>query len=237
MSLINISKFKKNLTVIILCGGKGQRLRPLTCDVPKPLVKIKNKAILEYIIDHLLKFNVQNIIIASGYKNQLIKNFVKKNYKDKNIEVIDTGVKTSILGRIKKITQKKEGEFLICYGDTLVDININRLIKFYLLNKKKIVISSYELKSSFGILNINKKNNFVINFAEKPNLGIWFNIGYILISDKFCKILKNFKKFENFLDFLSKKKLMKSYKHLGRHITVNTVTELETAKIQIKKFI
>ena len=137
MSLINISKFKKNLTVIILCGGKGQRLRPLTYDVPKPLVKIKNKAILEYIIDHLLKFNVQNIIIASGYKNQLIKNFVKKNYKDKNIEVIDTGVKTSILGRIKKITQKKEGEFLICYGDTLVDININRLIKFYLLNKKK----------------------------------------------------------------------------------------------------
>ena len=67
--IINIAKFKKNLTVIILCGGKGQRLRPLTSEVPKPLVKIKNKAILEYIINHLLKFNVRNIVIASGYKN------------------------------------------------------------------------------------------------------------------------------------------------------------------------
>ena len=69
---LNITEFKKNLTVIILCGGQGQRLRPLTSEVPKPLVKIKNRAILEYIINHLLKFNVRNIVIASGYKNKII---------------------------------------------------------------------------------------------------------------------------------------------------------------------
>ena len=106
-----------------------------------------------------------------------------------------------------------------------------------MFSKFNFVFSIFKLGRFCTLLNINKKNNSVINFAEKPNLGIWFNIGYILISDKFCKIMKNFKKFENFLDFLTKKKLMKSYKHLGRHITVNTVTELETAKIQIKKFV
>lgn len=99
---LKIAEFKKNLTVIVLCGGKGQRLRPLTTQVPKPLIRIKKKTILEYILNHLLKFKINNIIIASGYKNRLIKNFVSKKYNDK-IEVIDTGINAGILDRIKKI--------------------------------------------------------------------------------------------------------------------------------------
>jgi glucose-1-phosphate cytidylyltransferase len=232
---LNITEFKKNLTVIILCGGQGQRLRPLTSEVPKPLVKIKKRAILEYIINHLLKFNVRNIVIASGYKSKLIKKFISQKYKN-TIEVINTGIKTEILQRIKKITDKKKGNFLVCYGDTLVDININKLIKFYLINKEKIIVSSYELKSSFGIMSINKKNNFVFSFKEKPNLDVWFNIGYIIFSKKFSDLLSNSKKFENFLCYCAKKNLMKSYKHLGRHITINTITELEIAKYNIDKF-
>jgi glucose-1-phosphate cytidylyltransferase len=232
----NITKFKKNLTVIILCGGKGQRLRPLTSEVPKPLVKIKNRTILEYIINYLLKFNIRNIVVASGYKNKLIKKFISQKYKNK-IDIMNTGVKTKILQRIKKVVDQKNGNFLVCYGDTLVDININKLIKIYLSNKKKIIVSSYQLRSSFGIMGINKKNNSVFSFEEKPNLDVWFNIGYILFSKKFSDLLSNFKKFENFLCYCAKKNLMKSYKHLGRHITINTITELENAKSNIGKFI
>ena len=64
-----ISNFKKNLTVLILCGGKGLRLRPLTKELPKPLIKIKNKTILENIIDYLKKNDVNDFIIATGYNN------------------------------------------------------------------------------------------------------------------------------------------------------------------------
>jgi glucose-1-phosphate cytidylyltransferase len=228
-------EFKKNLTVIILCGGKGQRLRPLTSEVPKPLLKINNKPILEHIINHLLNYNIRNIIIASGYKNKIIKNFISEKFK-KNIKVIDTGVKSGILERIKKVINRRKSDFLICYGDTLANININKLIRFYLVNKKKIIVTSYELKSSFGILNIGKKDNSVFDFKEKPNLNAWFNIGYIIIPQKNCILLSRFKKFENFLKYCAKKKIMKSYKHLGKHITINTITELENAKQLIKKF-
>jgi NDP-sugar pyrophosphorylase family protein len=62
---LNIGKYKKNLTVIVLCGVEGHRLKHLASDIPKPLIKIKSKTLLEYIINHLLKFNIKNIIVAS----------------------------------------------------------------------------------------------------------------------------------------------------------------------------
>jgi len=233
---LNISKIKNSLSVIILCGGEGQRLRPLTKKVPKSLIKIKNKAIIEYIINHFKKYKIKNIIIVTGYKHILLKRFINNKYKKQKISVLDTGLKTEITKRISKISKHLEKNVIVCYGDTLVDINLNKLIKFYLNNKNKFILSSYELKSSFGILDVNRKN-IVTNFREKPKLGMWFNVGYFIFSDKYLKILKNFKKFENLLFFLAKKKYMKTFKHTGKHITVNTIAELEEAKSQIKKFL
>ena len=85
---VNISKIKNSLSVIILCGGAGQRLRPLTEKVPKPLIKIKNKTIIEYIINHFYKYKIKNIIIATGYKHELLKQFINKKYKNQKIKLI-----------------------------------------------------------------------------------------------------------------------------------------------------
>ena len=233
---LNISKIKDSLSVIILCGGEGQRLRPLTQKVPKPLIKIRNKAIIEYIINHFKKYKISKIIIASGYKDKLIRKFFERKYKSKKIRIINTGLNTSIIERIKKIEKYLEENIILCYGDTLVDINLNKLINLYLKDKSKFLISSYELKSSFGILNTGKKN-FVTSFKEKPKLGVWFNVGYFLFSKSYFKNLKQFNKFENFLTYLVKKKYLKTFKHKGKHITINTISELEDAKTEITKFI
>ena len=96
-------------------------------------------------------------------------------------------------------------------------------------------MTSYQLKSDFGILNIDKDNN-IVKFKEKPTLDIWFNVGYFLFSNKYFKLIKRFNKFENFLTFLVNKKKIKTFKHKGKHITVNTISQLEDAKVQIKKF-
>ena len=69
---MDIVKFKKELTIVILCGGKGLRLRPLTKTQPKPLIKINDKSILENIIKHFLNYKIKNFIISTGYKNKLI---------------------------------------------------------------------------------------------------------------------------------------------------------------------
>ena len=74
-----LSKFKENLTVIVLCGGKGKRLLPITKSVPKPLLKINKKEILYYILEHLKKYNLKKIILATGYKSESFKKIKSKN--------------------------------------------------------------------------------------------------------------------------------------------------------------
>ncbi len=224
----NISDFKKNLTVLILCGGKGLRLRPLTKDLPKPLIKIKDKSILENIIEHFLKFKVQNFIIATGYKHILIKNFIKKRFRRSNIKTLYTGINSDIIERIYKSSKFSKKYLLVCYGDTLIDLNLNRYIKFFKKNNN-ISVVSYQLESSFGIFRINKKD-VIFDFKEKPYLDIWFNVGYFLFTENYFKLFGKFKKFQDLLKYLSKLKTMRTYKHQGKHVTINTLAELEKAK-------
>ena len=225
----DILKLSKNTTVLILCGGKGLRLRPLTKELPKPLIKIKNKTILENIINYLKKYGVNDFIIATGYKHKIINKFIKKKYKNYQIKTIYSGVNSDIIHRIKKISKYSKKYLLVCYGDTLIDLDLNKYIRFYLSNKKKVTVASYQLESSFGIFDIIKKNQ-IIDFKEKPSLNIWFNVGFFIFNQNNFNLFNKFNKFKDFLKFLSKKKLMIAYKHFGKHITINTLAELEKAK-------
>ena len=78
---ISLKKIKRKVTAVILCGGKGLRLRPLTNKIPKPLIKINGEEILSYIIKHILSYNIDNLLILTGYKQEKIKTFIKKNLK------------------------------------------------------------------------------------------------------------------------------------------------------------
>lgn len=230
---MNINFIKKNLTIIVLCGGKGERLKPLTNNTPKPLIKINNETILFRILKHLIYYKLNHFIIASGYKSDKIKKFIKKKKEFSNIKVLYTGKDTDIISRIQKCLPYSKDNILICYGDTLLDININKLINFYLLYKNKIIVTVFNLKTNFGILKISSSNT-VVKFLEKPNLNLWINVGFILLNKKYYNLLFKFKTFKNFLISIGYKKIFKAFKHLGKHITVNTLSELEEAKKNIK---
>jgi len=85
-----INKIIKNdLTTIILCGGKGKRLYPLTKNLPKPLVKINGTEILTYIIKNQQKYNLDDIILATGYKNIDFKKYQKKKNKKFKLRLVN----------------------------------------------------------------------------------------------------------------------------------------------------
>ena len=96
-------------------------------------------------------------------------------------------------------------------------------------------MTNYELKSAFGIVKINK-NLDIVDFIEKPNLNIWYNVGYFMFNKKFETVTKKYKTFKNFLKYMAISKNIKSFKHYGQHITINTISELEEARQKIRNF-
>lgn len=225
----------KTLTILILAGGKGERLLPLTKSIPKPLIKINKKEILSYVVDDLIRFKFKKIIILTGYKYQLIEKFIKKKYKKfENISTFFTGTNSDIATRIKKIFNQTSDDILICYGDTLANVNLDNLLKLQKQKKNKTLITTIQHKSSFGIIKL-KKNKEIISFLEKPKLNLFINIGYILIKKNKLKDIFKFKNFQNFLKYLIKNNKVFSNVHKGKHTTVNTIYELEQAKKNLSK--
>jgi len=221
----------KDLKVLILCGGKGERLKPLTESVPKPLVKIKERPILSYLLSHFESYGFRKFIIAVGYKSNSVKRYFKQNHRNLQVEIVDSG-DADIIERIKDAAKYMPGDFIVSYGDTLADVDLEGLIRFHSDHDGDVSVTCYPLQSQFGVLEISD-NGEVTSFVEKPVLDKWINIGYFYFSQR---IMDKVKKHNNFLDFLHEiihENKLYSYKHRGVHITVNTIKELQDAESNI----
>ena len=225
---------KINPSILILCGGKGERLKPLTNKTHKSLTKINNKTILQYLIEYFVKKKFKKFIFATGYKSNQIKNYLKKKIKDIEYNIVDSG-DVSIIERLKKIYKSKIDDTIICYGDTLANLNLKKYFNLVRKNYNKIIITVYKPEIKFGIVELDKHNT-IKNFKEKPKLNLWINIGYIYLPKSMIKSLNKSNDFVNFLKRQIKKKNVLFFKHKDLHITVNTLSELAEAKKNIKKF-
>lgn len=223
----------KDLTAIILCGGKGIRLRPLTIDTPKPLIKINNEPILSHVIKHLKSHGIKQYVIATGYQSHKIKDFMDKNYAELDYRLIDSG-DTDILSRVKDCIKNIKTDILLCYGDTISNINLTDLVNFHKKNINDVIISSYPIMIPFGVMELNDQG-YVKSFVEKPILSNVMNIGYYYFGKRDFKIIEENNGIISLLDALIKSKRLKCYKHNGIHITINTLAELENANENIKK--
>ena len=233
--MINNPYVNHNLTVIILCGGKGKRLRPFTYDIPKPLIKINEKPILSYIIEHLASYNLRKLIFATGYKSDKIYQYINDFFPEYINQIIDTG-DVDIIERIKAANQHINSDFLVLYGDTISDIAINELIRCHQSKNKPITMTVWPLQIQFGLAEIDKEGK-VLSFQEKPILDKWINIGYFFFKYDVFEVINEYNKFDKFLKDISNKGMVNAYKHVGRHITVNTIEELRKAEESIEKII
>jgi glucose-1-phosphate cytidylyltransferase len=222
------------MNTIILCGGKGERLRPLTLEIPKPMVLIKGKPILWYILKQLEKYGVNKVFISVGYKASIIKEYFKENISKIEINTIDNG-DVDIIERIKSVVNMfPDEDALVLYGDTISDVDLDKLFLFSEQNRKNGTLTVWPLSTSFGIVELNDQLE-IVDFKEKPKLDKWINIGYFIMRKELFKILNEFNKFEDFLKYCGKNGMLNAYKHEGEHFTVNTVVELEIVEKNIDK--
>ena len=214
--------------VVILAGGLGSRLAELTKKIPKPMVKIGNKPLIEHIIQLYVKHGFKNFLIAGGYKFKIIKQHFKKFKKNNvNIQVINTGVNSLTATRIlklKKYLNKKS--FMITYGDGVSDINLKALLNYHKKNKKILTLTAVHPQARFGELEI--KKNLVKRFNEKPQLQKgWINGGFFVAEPEIFKFLsKKNQMFEREpITKLVKKKNLIAYKHNKFWFCVDTLRD------------
>ena len=162
---------------VILAGGFGKWLRPITHYVPKPLIPIHNIPILEWQIRYLKKFNIQNITVCTGYKTEQIENFLKaKSDFGIKIQVSQEKVPLGTGGAIKKVGRHIDGEsFLVINGDILSDINLKIMLGI------QNAIAGIELQTQFGTLDVLEDK--ITRFREKKSIrNIWMNAGIYHLS-------------------------------------------------------
>ena len=181
------------MKVIILAGGFGTRLSEETDLIPKPLVKIGGKPILWHIMKQYSAFGYNEFVILLGYKGHMIKEyFANNNENNWDITFLDTGQKTDTGGRIKRAAQHIDNQtFMLTYGDGLADINLIQLLSFHQKHGGLATMTSVQLASRFGILEIDK-NDKVIQFKEKPKENeAWINGGFFICEPGILNYIKN----------------------------------------------
>ena len=225
---------KHNVTALILCGGKGERLRPLTESTPKPLIHINGRPILSYLVEHIKKFGIVDIVIAAGFKSEKISSFFENEYTDLNVTIVDSG-DVDIIERVRDCSSYIKEDFILFYGDTLANVNIKELQRYHHAHNKKLTMTLWPLKSQFGLVELDENEN-VFEFREKPTLNHWINIGNFYYERSVLEWMSDFSCYAEFLTFMATQKEIKGYKHRGVHITVNTIHELEEAKQNIHEF-
>jgi NDP-sugar pyrophosphorylase family protein len=173
------------MKAIILAGGRGKRLRPITDYVPKPLIPIKNVPIIEWQLRYLKKFGIDEVVICTGYKQEMIESYL--NTKKLGIKIKYSIEKTPLGtgGAIKKAGKMiSDNSFLVINGDTITDIDLKKLLK------KGNSIASIELRTKFGILETN--DDKITKFKEKKEISdLWMNAGIYYLEKKIFKDLPN----------------------------------------------
>jgi glucose-1-phosphate cytidylyltransferase len=173
--------------VVILAGGKGTRMREMTEDLPKPMVPIGGMPVLDHLIKIFEKQGNFKFIICTGYLGGKI----EEHYKErKNVKVVFTGDETETGGRLFKVKDLLEENFLFTYGDGLANVNIKKLINFHLTHKHIGTITVTNPTSRFGLVEF-EEDLKVQKFVEKPKLDGFINIGFMAFRKDFINYLSD----------------------------------------------
>ena len=237
------------MKVVILCGGKGTRLREETEFRPKPMVKIGGKPILWHIMKTYAHFGYNEFILCLGYQGNVIKEYfyhymlhnsdvtikLGKNQQitmhDTSIEenwtitIVDTGENHLKGARVKKIEPYIEDDsFMVTYGDGVGDIDIKKLVDFHQSNGKIATVTGVSPPSAFG--QILAEDSTVIEFNEKPQIkeGI-INGGFLIFNRKIFDYLNEDETCDlemGALEQLTRKKELMVFRHEGGWACMDT---------------
>jgi dTDP-glucose pyrophosphorylase len=186
---------KNNIEIIIMAGGIGTRLLPLTKIIPKPLIPIGDKTILERIIDQYKVFN-NKIHISVNYKSEMIKSYLERSVHDCNIVYLNEKTPLGTVGALYQLNKKIFNTILLTNCDSIINENLDSIIEYHKSQNNNITIigALRHYPISYGVCDINKDGQ-LIKLDEKPELDFVVNSGTYLFEPDVLNLIPINKKF------------------------------------------
>ena len=166
--------------VVILCGGRGTRLREHTQTIPKPLVEIGGRPILWHVIRIYAEQGFHRFVLCLGHRGDLIEQFVATGGVPDglDIECVDTGEETPTGGRIALVRDRvDDGRFCATYADGVADIDLGALLDFHAAHGQLATMTVVRPELQFGVARLDG-DDLVRGFEEKPRFEGWINGGF-----------------------------------------------------------
>jgi len=228
------------IDVVIMAGGKGMRLRPLTEKIPKPLLKIGDKSILEHNLRRFEEFGVSSINITTNYLAAKIDEFIlskKKSFRT-NIKTVQEDSFLGTIGAVRLINDFSQKYILISNSDLLTNVNYESFFLDFLENDAEMSVLSipYQIKIPYAIMDI--KENYIQSFQEKPNYTYFSNGGIYLIKRELIDLIPQDRPYSatDLMEFMiEKKKKIRTFSHKGYWLDIGQHEDYQKAQEDLKR--
>jgi glucose-1-phosphate cytidylyltransferase len=236
---------------VILAGGQGTRIYDVSKGaINKPLLKIGGIPIIFHVAARYLVANINTINILTGWSAKEFEqrfwdqlSLIRKNnhfnslLKDADFKIIDSGDITDTFARLRCLNSRKSERFLITYGDTITDLNINDAFTKSQKNKFTFQISVTRPSSPYGVINISR-SGFAKDFSEKrENIPHWVSCGYFIAPSNICSLYPHAKSLEfEVLPDLAEKGLLGVYRHRGLWLPIDTKNDFQRVSTLMSQY-
>jgi dTDP-glucose pyrophosphorylase/CBS domain-containing protein len=241
LNIIDLDKLRTILpvTAVIMAGGKGERLRPLTDTVPKPMLKIGDKPIIEHNIDRLIQYGIKEIFISINYLGDQIKDyFGDGSSKGISIRYIEETTPLGTIGSISMLPAIANDVILLLNSDLLTNLDFEMFYEEFQSKKAVMTVASipYQFQVPYAVLET--KEEIVHSFLEKPSFTYYSNAGIYLIAKTICDKYIPRNSFYNTTDLMEE--VIKSndnlthYPHMGYWLDIGKYPDFIKAQEDIK---
>lgn len=227
------------ITALIMAGGRGERLKPLTINTPKPMLMIDNKPILQYNIERLKKFGIKNIIISVNYLSEkIIEYFGDGNAFDVSIMYVKEEAPLGTLGALSLIPDIEHEHILVINSDILTDIDYQSFFECYLAHESNMCVASipYHVQVPYAVLEVTGQK--IVSFVEKPNYNYYSNGGMYIIHKPLKDVIpfnQHFNTTDLMDNLIRKGEILTHYPHLGYWLDIGQHNDYLKAQEDIKR--
>lgn len=167
-----------DVKTVVLCGGRGSRLRPLTDEIPKPLLALRGKPVLQHTLEFYLSRGLRRFVLCTGYGGDQIRDSVSRFGLAADIEYDDAGEGASMLQRLHHARPRIGDRAFVVYGDTYLPVDPEPMLRDHQESRAAVTLTTGFIRSPFGLVSADGAG-WACSYEEKPVLSYF--IGHLLI--------------------------------------------------------